>query len=286
MSDYTGRVFAIFSDVHGFYEPFCAVLSDIKKRGITEVYSLGDNIGWGPDSSLILDSVIENNIKCINGNHEDYVVLGEEPFSSYFNLMKRISNDWTISLLRSDQIDFLKNNLHSYDLLVGGKNIGLCHFANDVRIDFKERSCWSYQFSIETEDENPQEQFYYTNSSEQLSQIEKFSKFSSPMYNGYKSAYTDRLFDGKTVDFYDEIIQGHVHFKLFTSDSNVIVRTIRACSMGFGVNDYGFASYIIVKEKKIGYDVEEVLVAFDMDKMVKRLSTIDFPEKKKVLKMF
>jgi hypothetical protein len=32
----------------------------------------------------------------------------------------------------------LKKNKHSYDLIVGGMKIGLCHFANDVRIKIEQ----------------------------------------------------------------------------------------------------------------------------------------------------
>ena len=43
MEEYTGRQIAIFADIHGLLEPAVAVLEDIKRRGITEIYSLGDN---------------------------------------------------------------------------------------------------------------------------------------------------------------------------------------------------------------------------------------------------
>ena len=45
MESYTGRKIAIFTDAHGLYEPTLAALQDMKARGITEIYSLGDNIG-------------------------------------------------------------------------------------------------------------------------------------------------------------------------------------------------------------------------------------------------
>lgn len=46
---YTGRQIAVLTDIHGLLEPTIAVLKDIKKRGIKEIYSLGDNIGVGPN---------------------------------------------------------------------------------------------------------------------------------------------------------------------------------------------------------------------------------------------
>ena len=42
MKEYTGREIAIFTDAHGLLEPTQAALEDMTKRGITEIYSLGD----------------------------------------------------------------------------------------------------------------------------------------------------------------------------------------------------------------------------------------------------
>ena len=36
---YTGRQVAIFADAHSLLEPTYAVLEDMRKRGITEIYS-------------------------------------------------------------------------------------------------------------------------------------------------------------------------------------------------------------------------------------------------------
>ena len=160
---YTGREIAIFTDIHGLLYPTIAILNDIKKRGIKEIYSLGDNIGVGPNPSEVLDLLGENDVISISGNSEEYSAIEIEPFSSYFCSTKRISQAWTQSQLTSDQIRELASNKHSYDLIVGGAKIGLCHFANDVRIDFTEHSTWTYQRSINSGLDNPQEQFYYTN---------------------------------------------------------------------------------------------------------------------------
>ena len=153
---------------------YIAILEDIKKRGITEVYSLGDNIGVGPNPSQVLDLLGEYGVRTVNGNSEEYSTIGIAPFSSYFGQRKILSQEWTESQLTSKQKEDLKKNKHSYDLLVGGMKIGLCHFGNDVRIDFGENSTWSYQASINYGMANPQKQFYHTNSEQQKIQVEKF----------------------------------------------------------------------------------------------------------------
>ena len=245
----------------------------------TNSYSL-TAIGVGPNPSNVLDMLGEYGVKQINGNSEDYTVIGIEPFASYFDSKKISSQDWTKSQLTSSQIKMLESNIHSYDLIVGGKKIGLCHFANDTRIDFGVNSTWSYQRSINMGIANPNKQFYYTNSEEQLKQIDMHVKRGYAEDKGFLSAKNDLLFDGKTVDQYDEIIQGHVHFKFLTEDEKSLIRTIRAAGIAYGVNDpIDFASYIIISEKQYGYDVEEILVPFDRERMLKSINDSDMPDK-------
>lgn len=282
MKKYTGRQIAIFTDIHGLLYPTIAVLNDIKKRGIVEIYSLGDNIGVGPNPKEVLDLLYENGVKIINGNSEDYSTIGIEPFSSYFCNGKKESQEWTLSQLTSNQIKNLNENKHSYDLIVGGMKIGLCHFCNDVRIDFDRNSTWTYQRSINFRIDNPQKQFYYTNSEEQKNIINEKSKVDIQKNAGFLSAKNELIFDGKTIDYYNEIIQGHVHFKLFTEDENVKIRTIRALAIAYGNDPIDCASYIIIKEKELGYDVEEVLVSFNRELMLKSIDDSSMPNKAKI----
>ena len=280
MEKYTGRQIAIFADIHGLVHPTIAILEDIKKRGITEIYSLGDNIGVGPNPSDVLDLLGEYGVKSINGNSEEYSTIGIEPFRSYFGSTKEKSQQWTESQLTSQQKKDLEGNKHSYDLTVGGMKIGLCHFGNDVRIDFGEHSTWTYQYSIKNGLINPQAQFYYTNSAEQISEIDRLSRNSSPEYAGFVSAKKDPIFGGKKIDYYDEVIQGHVHFKVLTEDEKVKIRSIRAAGMAYGKGEpIDYASYIIIKEKEIGYDVEEVLVPFDREAMLRNIDSSSMPDK-------
>lgn len=284
MAKYTGRQIAIFTDIHGLLYPTIAILNDIKKRNISEIYSLGDSIGVGPNPSQVLDLLGENGVKAINGNSEDYSTIGVEPFNSYFSKRKIQSQMWTLSQLTSEQIKQLNKNKHSYDLVVGGMKIGLCHFGNDVRIDFSKNNTWSYQKSINFGLDNPQKQFYYTNSDEQKNIIDIKSKIITPENAGFLSAKKEPLFAGKKVDYYDEIIQGHVHFKFLTEDENVRIRTIRAAGMAYGNDPIDYASYIIIKEKEIGYDVEEVLIPFNRELMLKSIDDSSMPYKEPINK--
>ncbi|MGN1311410.1 MAG: hypothetical protein ACI4U4_00175 [Bacilli bacterium] len=82
---------------------------------------------------------------------------------------------------------------------------------------------------------------------------------------GYISAYKDPLFGGKRVDFYDAIVQRHVHFKLFERGNNTDYYTIRVVVMSYGGDPIDTASYVILREKTNdkGFNIERVYVPFD-----------------------
>lgn len=281
MSDSNKRKIAIFTDAHALLEPTQAVLEDIKRRGITEIYSLGDNIGVGPNPSEVMDLLEENSVISIAGNSEEYVTLGTEPFSAYFNFLKEQSQLWTLSKLNEHQKGVISLYPHSIELLVGGKKIALCHFANDVRFDYIENSTYTYQSKVATGNAGYQ-QFLYTNSDEQLQYIsnilEKYGE-NSPMVRGFLSAVDDPLFSGRRVDFFDAVIQGHVHWKLYESSDSTDYYSIRAVGMAYGMDSIDTASYVVLTEKESGgFDLEEVLVKFDREKMEYSILNSDSPD--------
>lgn len=280
-NNYTGRKIAIFTDAHALYEPTLAALDDMEKRGITEIYSLGDNLGVGPNPKEVINLLNERNVTSVSGNSEYYITLGLEPFSSYFNYQKKMSATWTLSKLDESEIGLIKLYPHFIELLVGGKKIGLCHFANDVRIDFIEHSTFAYQEKL-ANGKTGYEQFKYTNSYEQIEEINSIIKrygCNSPYVKGYVSALEKPLFAKKKIAYFDAIVQGHVHFKIYEHGDSVDYYSIRAVGMAYQKDPVDTASYVILNEKKLGYEVEEVLVKFDREKMVYSILNCGSPDK-------
>lgn len=279
MKTYTGREIAIFTDSHGLLEPTKAALEDIKKRGITEIYSLGDNIGNGPNPSEVLNLLEEYNVMSIAGNSEDYITLGSAPFT-YFTTVKEQGRLWTLSKLNEKQIGQISLFPHSIELLIGGKKLALCHFINDVRIDYNENSTWTYQYHIEN-GKQASKQFLYTNSIEQWNEIEEMIEkygIDHPFIKGYLSAKNDPLFARKKIDFFDAIIQGHIHWKIYETTPNTNFYSIRAVGMAYKNDPVDTASYVILKEHNLGFDLEEVLVKYDREKMVHSILSSDNPD--------
>lgn len=275
------RKVAIFTDAHGLLEPTASAIEDMHRRGIKEIYSLGDNIGVGPNPGEIIDLLEENSVISIAGNSEEYTTLGIEPFSSYFTSLKEKSQLWTLSKLNEHQKGLISMFPHYIELLIGGKKVALCHFANDVRFDFIENSTWTYQDNI-SNGQLGYEQFLYTNSEKQLeymtSMLERYGK-DSPMMKGYLSALNDPLFAGKKVDFFDSVIQGHIHWKIYESSDKTSFYSIRAVGMAYRNDPVDTASYVILTEKKEGgFDLEEVLVKYDREKMLYSILNGDSPD--------
>lgn len=283
---YTGREIAIFSDIYGLFEPLEAILYDMRKRGIYEIYSLGDNVGLGPDSPLVIDMLEYYNVRSVCGDREDYCILGIEPFLLYFDNYMIKSQEWLMSNLDNNRLNYIRTFSHSIDINVGGKNIGLCHFANDVRCDFTMNSYLNYLNNIDNGD--AYKQFLYTNSDAQREQIkynlERFG-FDSLKMKGFLSVYNNPLFGGKRVDYYDAIIQGHVHTGLYECGGNTDFYTITSL---MGQDSLNIVSYIILKEKlNMGFDIEKVFVEFDRNRMEKSILSSNEPTGmiKKLVKM-
>lgn len=273
------RKIAIFTDAHALLEPTEAALEDMQRRGITEIYSLGDNIGVGPNPSEVLDLLENYGVKSLAGNSEEYTTLGIEQFT-YFNALKEQSQLWTLSKLNEQQKGVIAAWPRSIELLVGGKKLALCHFANDVRFDYHFNSTWSYQNRINNHEE-AYKQFLYTNSEEQLESmykmIERYGK-DSPFIKGVVSALDEPLFAAKRVEFFDAIIQGHVHWKIYESSPSTDFYAIRAVGMAYGKDPIDTASYVILTEKKDGYDFDEVLVRYDREKMEYNILNSGMPD--------
>lgn len=72
---------ALISDIHSNLEALEVVLADIEQQGITEIYCLGDIIGYGPNPRECIDRVMKCQI-CILGNHDQGALFDPEGFNS------------------------------------------------------------------------------------------------------------------------------------------------------------------------------------------------------------
>jgi predicted phosphodiesterase len=72
---------ALISDIHGNLEALEVVLDDIKSQAITEIYCLGDIIGYGPNPRECIDRVMETCKVTLLGNHDQGAMFDPEGFN-------------------------------------------------------------------------------------------------------------------------------------------------------------------------------------------------------------
>ncbi|MBI4713141.1 MAG: metallophosphoesterase family protein [Planctomycetes bacterium] len=111
---------AIISDVHANLEAFTAVLDDIKMRlkdAVTEIISLGDLVGYGPEPVECIQLAIDNRIINLWGNHE--LALFKD--KTNFNPIAQRAIDWTKGTVKKAAADpkvkqFFNTLKHEYTL--------------------------------------------------------------------------------------------------------------------------------------------------------------------------
>ncbi len=72
---------ALISDIHANLEALTAVLADISKQGVSEIFCLGDIVGYGPNPCECLDKVMEHADVTILGNHDQATLFDPDGFN-------------------------------------------------------------------------------------------------------------------------------------------------------------------------------------------------------------
>ena len=72
---------ALISDIHSNLEALDAVLADIEAQGVTEIYCLGDIVGYGPNPRECIDAAMKCDV-CLLGNHDQGALFDPEGFNT------------------------------------------------------------------------------------------------------------------------------------------------------------------------------------------------------------
>jgi predicted phosphodiesterase len=82
---------AIISDIHSNLEALTAVLEDIKSKGITKIYCLGDVVGYGANPKEVIEIARKFDLT-LKGNHDLAMKVGKTYGDSYYTVE---STEWT-----------------------------------------------------------------------------------------------------------------------------------------------------------------------------------------------
>lgn len=96
---------ALFSDIHANWAAFEAVWADLTQYDVHGVYSLGDNVGYGPSPQEVVAFLHTHGVLSIQGNHERGLVTPQE--RSWFNPHARQGLEQTRSMMAPEWIQAL-----------------------------------------------------------------------------------------------------------------------------------------------------------------------------------
>lgn len=114
---------AIIADIHGNYRALQAVLADITLQGAERIFSLGDNIGYGPEPEEVVRALRDHRVVSVMGNHELGLVS-----RSYYNRLHATARESlaiTRSLLSQSSLAWLEV-LPPFHLCCGARFVHGC----------------------------------------------------------------------------------------------------------------------------------------------------------------
>lgn len=96
---------AIISDIHSNLPALVKALSLIDEMKVTEIYCLGDIVGYGANPNECLRLVRSRVSKCVLGNHDLAALNTTE--AKYFTRPGQITAEWTNSILTDENAKYL-----------------------------------------------------------------------------------------------------------------------------------------------------------------------------------
>jgi len=218
---------AIISDIHGNVPALEAVINEIHKRDIHRIFCLGDIIGKGPSSDIVIDICKEYCEKIVKGNHEELIcsetVFGGEKYVK----MK----EWHKNKIGKKRYEFLQSLKNSIDIKMSGKNIRVFH-ASQISV------CYRVQ--------------KHDNKEKHLSMFEN-------------TEFTGYLFEPEIVGYGDihssfiEIIGEKILFNVGSVGNPLGIDTRASFGIITGENNYGIEDKLGLEIVKIDYDKSKAI---------------------------
>jgi predicted phosphodiesterase len=96
---------AVVSDIHSNRQAFEAVLEEVAESDASELWCLGDIVGYGADPDACVELARRHLAVCLAGNH-DMAVAGELPLDE-FTRGASVAAQWTREVIDPANLDFL-----------------------------------------------------------------------------------------------------------------------------------------------------------------------------------
>ena len=247
--------YAVITDIHGNIEALTAILKDIVEKNVDDIFCLGDIVNIGPNSKECINKLIDNNVKSVLGNNELYLIKGTDVDTS-------ISHDekehyyWVKESLTEREINYIKKLPLFYEI-----NIGY-----DGKVDDKKFILSHYLIS----DEKAVYPFERENLKEEIGLWIKYNDPNITYIIGHlHKSFNPNEVEGIKYDYIEEIQQL----------PNIEIVDSSGCSSD------EYVSYMIIEiDREIRF--EKINVKFDREKLLNKVDSTDFPNKKNILKLY
>ena len=120
---------ALISDVHGNVPALHAVLRDIQRRGIGRIFCLGDLVGKGPHSDIVVDMCRTACERMIKGNWDDALAS---------TATDNPTLQWHQQRLGRTRLAFLRDLPSTIEFVMSGKRVRLFH-ASQKSVHYRVR---------------------------------------------------------------------------------------------------------------------------------------------------
>jgi predicted phosphodiesterase len=112
---------AVISDIHANRQALTAVLDEVAASDASELWCLGDLVGYGADPDACVELTRRHATICLAGNH-DLAVTGEIPLDE-FSRGASVAAQWTQEVIRPGNLEYLAGLRPQSD----GSAVGLYH---------------------------------------------------------------------------------------------------------------------------------------------------------------
>lgn len=123
---------AVFGDIHGNIPALTAVLADMEARNLTNLYCLGDLVGYGTFPNEVIAAIRERDIPTIMGNYDQGVGLDSDDCGCAYRTAEakalgERSIAWTNAHTTAENKAYLRGLVDKIPLQVGDLKVVLVH---------------------------------------------------------------------------------------------------------------------------------------------------------------
>lgn len=107
----------LISDIHGNYEALTSVLEELDKLNVSEIYCLGDVVGYYSQVNECCEELMNRKIPTLMGNHDWYMASGgfclrSNSVNDCLSYQRSVITEKNMAWLRANRVQRFVGNIH------------------------------------------------------------------------------------------------------------------------------------------------------------------------------